>query len=80
MPTIGKTAGRSGFGRSEAERYLRRSRVLLVDDDASIRVLCALHLRAAQFKVAEAADGLEAFEQATRHPPDLVVSDLRSSS
>ena len=77
MATIGTTAGRSGFEHSEVERYLRRRRVLLVDDDASIRVLCALNLRAAEFDVVEAADGLQGFEQATRHPPHLVVSDLR---
>ncbi|HET7128454.1 MAG TPA: response regulator [Gaiellaceae bacterium] len=76
MATIGTTAGRSGFDDGEVERYLRR-RVLLVDDDASMRVLCALNLRAAEFEVVEAADGLQGFEQATRHPPHLVVSDLR---
>jgi two-component system chemotaxis response regulator CheY len=77
VATIGTSAGRSGFEDSEVERYLRRRRVLLVDDDASIRVLCALTLRAAEFEVVEAADGLQGFEQATRHPPHVVVSDLR---
>jgi two-component system, chemotaxis family, chemotaxis protein CheY len=77
VATIGTTAGRSGFEHSEAERYLGRRRVLLVDDDASIRVICSLNLRAADFDVTEAADGLQGFEQATRHPPDLVLSDLR---
>jgi len=77
VATIGTTAGRSGFDDSEVERYLRRRRVLLVDDDATIRVPCALTLRAAEFEVVEAADGLQGFEQATRHPPHLVVSDLR---
>ena len=77
MATIGTTAGRSGFEDSEAERYLRRRRVLLVDDDAAIRVICSLNLRAAAFEVSEAPDGRQGFEQATRHPPDLVVSDLR---
>jgi two-component system, chemotaxis family, chemotaxis protein CheY len=77
VATIGTTAGRSGFEHSEVERYLGRRRVLLVDDDASIRVICSLNLRAADFDVTEAADGLQGFEQATRHPPDLVLSDLR---
>src|SRR5581483_8876230 len=76
MATIGTTAGRSGFEDSELERYLRRRRVLLVDDDAAMRALCALSLRA-EFEVVEAADGLQAFEQARRCQPDLVVSDLR---
>jgi two-component system chemotaxis response regulator CheY len=77
MATIGTTAGSSGFEDSEVERYLCRRRVLLVDDEASMRVLCALSLRAAEFELVEAADGLQGFEQATRHPPHLVVSDLR---
>ena len=77
MATISTTTHRSGLGHSEVERHLRRRRVLLVDDDASIRLLCSLNLRAAEFEVTEAADGLQGFEQATRHPPDLVLSDLR---
>jgi len=77
VATISSTAGRSGFGHSDAERYLRRGRILLVDDDASIWVLCALNLRAAAFEVTEAADGRQGFEEATRHPPDLILSDLR---
>jgi two-component system chemotaxis response regulator CheY len=77
VATITTTAGRSGLEHSEVERYLPRRRVLLVDDDASIRVLCSLNLRAAAFDVTEAADGLQGLEQATRHPPDLILSDLR---
>jgi two-component system chemotaxis response regulator CheY len=77
VATISTTAHRYGLGHSEVERHLRRRRVLLVDDDASIRLLCSLNLRAAEFEVTEAADGLQGFEQATRHPPDLVLSDLR---
>jgi two-component system chemotaxis response regulator CheY len=77
VATISTTADRSGLEHSEVERYLRRWRVLLVDEDASIRVLCSLSLRAAAFEVTEAADGLQGFEQGTRHPPALVLSDLR---
>jgi hypothetical protein len=51
LATISTTTTRSGFEHSEVERYLRRWRVLLVDDDASIRVLCSLSLRAAAFEV-----------------------------
>jgi two-component system chemotaxis response regulator CheY len=77
VATIGTTAGRSGFEHSEVQGSLLRRRVLLVDDDASIRAICLLNLRAADFDVTEAADGLQGFEQATRHTPDLVLSDLR---
>jgi CheY-like chemotaxis protein len=77
VATIGTTAGRSGFEHSEVERSLLRRSVLLVDDDALIRMICSLNLQAADFDVTEAADGLQGFEQAARHPPDLVLSDLR---
>lgn len=77
MATISTTIGRPGLESSAVETYLRRRRVLLVDDDASIRLICSLNLRAAEFEVAEAADGLQGLEQVTRHPPDLVLSDLR---
>lgn len=76
MATISTTT-RCGLEHRETERYLRRRRVLLVDDDAAIRVICSLNLRAAAFEVTEAADGLQGLEQATRHPPDLILSDLR---
>jgi two-component system, chemotaxis family, chemotaxis protein CheY len=71
------TTARCGLEQGEAERYLCRRRVLLVDDDAAIRVICSINLRAAAFEVSEAADGLQGLEQATRHPPDLILSDLR---
>lgn len=77
MATISTSTGRRGLEHSEVETYLRRRRVLLVDDDASIRLICSLNLRAAEFEVAEAADGLQGLEHARRHPPDLVLSDLR---
>ena len=77
MATISTTTTRSGLEHREAERHLRRRRVLLVEDDAAIRVICSLNLRAAAFDVTEAADGLQGFEQATEHPPDLILSDLR---
>jgi DNA-binding response OmpR family regulator len=77
VATISTTGGRTALENDGAERYLRCRRVLLVDDDASIRVICSLNLRAAAFEVTEAADGLQGFEQATRHPPDLILSDLR---
>ena len=76
MATISTTA-RGGLEQAEAERYLCRRRVLLVDGDAAIRVICSLNLRAAAFEVTEAAGGLQGLEQARRHPPDLVLSDLR---
>jgi len=77
VATISTTTARGGLEQAEAERYPCRRRVLLVDGDAAIRVICSLNLRAAAFEVTEAAGGLQGLEQARRHPPDLVLSDLR---
>ncbi len=51
-------------------------RVLVVDDEADIVALVAFHLAKAGFKVSTATDGAEAFEQAKRELPSLIVLDL----
>jgi len=51
-------------------------RVLIVDDDASVRLVCAINLEAEGLHVLEAADGLDALEQARRERPDLVLTDV----
>jgi CheY-like chemotaxis protein len=51
-------------------------RVLIVDDDASVRLVCAVNLKAEGLHVSEAADGLDALEQARRERPDLVLTDV----
>ncbi|GAA4960778.1 response regulator transcription factor [Kineococcus glutinatus] len=52
------------------------ARLLVVDDEPSIRELLATSLRFAGFDVASAADGAEALELAERTRPDLVVLDV----
>jgi CheY-like chemotaxis protein len=51
-------------------------RVLIVDDDAPVRLVCAVNLEAEGLHVLEAADGLAALEQARRERPDLVLTDV----
>ncbi len=51
-------------------------RVLIVDDDASVRLVCAVNLEAEGLHVLEAADGLDALEQARRERPDLILTDV----
>ena len=51
-------------------------RILLVEDDPSIRETTSLGLEAAGFKVAGAADGQEGLERFHRELFDLVVLDL----
>ncbi len=52
------------------------ARVLVVDDDHTVREVVVSYLRAARHDVTEAADGREALLLAAAAPPDLVVLDL----
>lgn len=51
-------------------------RILVADDDDSIRRLLAAYVRSAGHEVREAADGREAVELALRERPDLVLVDV----
>jgi CheY-like chemotaxis protein len=51
-------------------------RVLVVDDDAATRMICAVNLIADGFLVIEASDGGEALELARSERPDLIVTDV----
>jgi two-component system response regulator MtrA len=53
-----------------------RERVLLVEDDASIRETTALGLEAAGFRVTGAADGRDGLAEFRSRPYDLVVLDI----
>jgi two-component system response regulator MtrA len=52
------------------------ARILLVEDDPSIREVTALGLRAAGFTVATASDGAEGLERWRADRPDLVLLDV----
>jgi two-component system response regulator MtrA len=52
------------------------SRVLLVEDDPSIREITAMGLAAHGFDVVAAADGREALQKFRADPPDAVVLDV----
>lgn len=51
--------------------------ILVADDDAAVRRVMAGHLRAAGYRVLEAADGAEAVALTRSEHPDLVLLDLR---
>jgi DNA-binding response OmpR family regulator len=51
-------------------------RVLVVDDEPSMRLLCTINLELAGFEVVEAADGAQALEQARAGVFDLVLLDV----
>jgi DNA-binding response OmpR family regulator len=52
------------------------ARVLVVDDDVTVREVVVSYLRADGHTVAEAADGAEGLTQMRENPADLVVLDL----
>ena len=52
-------------------------KVLVVDDEAHIVHVVALKLRNAGYDVRTASDGEEALELATKHPPDMLITDLQ---
>jgi DNA-binding NarL/FixJ family response regulator len=56
---------------------LLRGRILVIDDGDWVRNIIGLFLEHAGFEVCgEAADGVEAIEQAKKLKPDLIVLDL----
>jgi CheY-like chemotaxis protein len=51
-------------------------RVLVVDDEHAIRIVCRVNLVAAGIEVLEAADGETGIELARRERPDLILLDV----
>ncbi len=63
--------------RVRANRSVRRNKVLVIDDGDSVRDIIRIFLEKEGFEVCgEAADGVEAIEQAKKLKPDLIVLDL----
>ncbi len=52
------------------------TRVLVIDDEAPIRLLCRVNLEAEGMEVLEAADGPTGLEQAREQAPDVVLLDV----
>ena len=52
------------------------TRVLIIDDEAPIRLLCRVNLEAAGMQVLEAADGEAGLEQARNGAPDVILLDV----
>jgi DNA-binding response OmpR family regulator len=52
------------------------TRVLVVDDEASIRLLCRVNLEADGMEVLEATDGAAGLQRAGEERPDVVLLDL----
>jgi two-component system alkaline phosphatase synthesis response regulator PhoP len=52
------------------------TRVLVIDDEAPIRLLCRVNLEAEGMQVLEAADGPSGLAKARAEKPDLVLLDV----
>ena len=52
------------------------ARVLVIDDEAPIRLLCRVNLEAAGIEVTEAEDGKAGLELARSDPPDVILLDV----
>jgi len=52
------------------------ARVLVIDDEAPIRLLCRVNLEAAGIEVSEAEDGTAGLESARAEPPDVILLDV----
>ena len=53
--------------------------VALIVDDSAVerRILAGLLRKETNWRIEEATDGRDAFEQISRRPPDVVVTDLQ---
>jgi putative two-component system response regulator len=57
-------------------RDSRKIRVLVIDDEPPIRLLCRVNLEAEEMEVLEAADGPTGLEQARTGRPDVILLDV----
>lgn len=53
------------------------TKVLVVDDEMPLRLLCRYNLEAEGMAVVEAADGLAALEQARKEQPSIILLNVR---
>jgi DNA-binding response OmpR family regulator len=52
------------------------TKVLVIDDEAPIRLLCRVNLEAEKMEVVEASDGVTGLEKAREERPDVVLLDV----
>ena len=52
------------------------TKVLVIDDEPAIRLLCRVNLEAESMEVIEAGDGLSGLETARREHPDVVLLEV----
>ena len=55
---------------------MQNARVLVVDDETPIRLLCRVNLEAEKMEVLEAGDGPTGLEMARKEHPDVILLDV----
>jgi DNA-binding response OmpR family regulator len=66
----------TGAPMSEQRTHTPARRILIVDDEASIRLICRINLAASGWKCDEADNGEEAVERIRNERPDVVLLDV----
>ena len=62
--------------RSPGSRTTGERRILIVDDESAIRLICRVNLESAGFETIEAGDGETALALARSEQPDLILLDV----
>ena len=62
--------------KSPGSRSTGERRILIVDDESAIRLVCRVNLDSSGFETIEAEDGETALELARRERPDLILLDV----
>jgi excisionase family DNA binding protein len=76
-PRTARTAAAPAAPAARAATVASRPRVLVVDDEASIRDLLAKTLALAEYEVDVAPDGRSALDRMRMYPYDLLIADLK---
>jgi DNA-binding response OmpR family regulator len=65
-----------GYSGTTVGNVLLMTKVLVIDDEAPIRLLCRVNLEAEGMAVIEAADGPSGVERAREEEPDVILLDV----
>jgi len=62
--------------RGKGETMAEAKRIMIVDDDMTLRELYEERVKAEGYTIISASDGEEAFEKALKEKPDLILLDI----
>jgi CheY-like chemotaxis protein len=71
-----RQAGRAAQGSAAERAKAGARRVMIVDDEPSIRLVCSINFTASGWECREARDGEEALERIRAERPDVVLLDV----